>query len=101
MSPSGEQQDVKEKIVDSPHRSDPCLPLFCQSLIAVLGTMDVEKISHMMDHFESQFNNLDVRSGYMESAIASSTASAIPEDQVSDLIRMVRRVNNKGKAGWT
>ena len=63
--------------------------------------MDVEKISHMMDHFESQFNNLDVRSGYMESAIASSTASAIPEDQVSDLIRMVRRVNNKGKAGWT
>lgn len=57
---------------------------------AVLGTMDVDRIGRMMDNFEKQFDSLDVRSGYMESAIAHSTASAVPQEQVDEFIKMVR-----------
>ena len=46
-----------------------------------------------MDKFEKQFDNLDVRSGVMESAIESSTASAIPEEDVQELMRMVAAKN--------
>jgi charged multivesicular body protein 1 len=56
---------------------------------SVLGTMDVGKITNMMDRFESQFDNLDVRSSYMEDAIASSTSTSIPENEVDELINMV------------
>ena len=43
-----------------------------------------------MDKFESQFDTLDVRSGHMEKAIASSTSSAVPEDEVDRLMQMVK-----------
>lgn len=52
------------------------------------------QITSMMDKFEKQFDNLDVRSGVMESAIESSTASAIPEEDVQALIRMVAEKNS-------
>jgi len=54
-----------------------------------LKSMDVEKISKTMDAFEKQFEDMDVRAGYMESAMNSSTASATPEDQVDSLIQQV------------
>lgn len=56
------------------------------------------QITSMMDKFERQFDNLDVRSGVMESAIESSTASAIPEEEVQSLIRMVAD-KNKAELG--
>lgn len=65
---------------------------------AVLAGMDAEKITGMMDQFEKQFDNLDVRSGVMESAIESSTASAIPEEDVASLINMVA-AKNKDELG--
>lgn len=55
----------------------------------VLSGMNVEKISKAMDKFEKQFEDLDVRSAYMNEAMSSTTASATPEDEVDNLIRMV------------
>merc|ERR1719158_1808225 len=54
-----------------------------------LATMDVEKISKVMDKFEQQFEDLDVRTGYMEGAMDATTAGATPEDEVNGLIQMV------------
>lgn len=54
-----------------------------------LKSMDVEKISKTMDDFEKQFEDMDVRAGYMENAMNNSTASATPEDQVDGLLMAV------------
>ena len=54
-----------------------------------MKSMDVEKISKTMDNFEKQFEDMDVRSGYMENAMSNSSASATPAEEVDQLIRMV------------
>jgi charged multivesicular body protein 1 len=56
---------------------------------SALKSMDVEKISKVMDDFEKQFEDMDVRAGYMETAMTNSTASATPEDQVDGLISQI------------
>mmetsp|Transcript_7581 Transcript_7581/g.23905 ORF Transcript_7581/g.23905 Transcript_7581/m.23905 type:complete len:202 (-) Transcript_7581:59-664(-) len=55
----------------------------------VLATMQADKIAGVLEKFEKQFDDLDVRSGYMESAMASSTAMSTPQDQVDTLISQV------------
>jgi len=57
-----------------------------KSMDKVLGTMDVNKIASVMDKFEQQFDNLDVRSEYMENAMAQTTTLSTPEDQVNGLM---------------
>ncbi|GMI45177.1 hypothetical protein TrCOL_g11788 [Triparma columacea] len=59
-----------------------------------MKSMDVEKISKTMDNFEKQFEDMDVRSGYMENAMSNSSASATPAEEVDQLIRMVADSNN-------
>lgn len=56
---------------------------------SVLATMDASKISSMMDKFEEQFESLDVRAGFMESAIDSATATGAPATEVDSLIAQV------------
>ncbi|GMI30695.1 hypothetical protein TeGR_g4589 [Tetraparma gracilis] len=58
-----------------------------------MKSMDVEKISKIMDDFERQFEDMDVRSGYMENAMSNSTASATPAEEVDSLIQMVADQN--------
>ena len=41
-----------------------------------------------MDKFETQFEDLDVASGYYENATSSATAVATPQDDVDKLIQM-------------
>lgn len=65
-----------------------------QGMESVLGSMDVEKISAMMEKFETQFDNLDVRAAVMEGAMASSTASATPEDEVQSFMAQVAKQND-------
>ncbi|RXK42630.1 charged multivesicular body protein 1 [Tremella mesenterica] len=43
-------------------------------------------ISMVMDKFESQFADLDVQTGYMESTMSDTTALTTPQDQVDALI---------------
>lgn len=54
-----------------------------------MKSMDVEQISYTMEEFETQFANMDVKSGYMEGAMEASTAMSTPPDQVDNLIQMV------------
>lgn len=65
----------------------------------VMTSMNVEKISTTMEQFEKQFEDLDVRSAYMEGAMSSSTAMSTPADQVDTLIQMVADENGLQVAG--
>jgi charged multivesicular body protein 1 len=42
-----------------------------------------------MEKFESQFENLDVQSSYMENAMGSTTAISTPQDQVDLLMQKI------------
>ncbi len=64
-----------------------------QGMDTVLETMDINKIAKTMDKFEQQFDSLDVRSGYMEDAIDSTTALSTPDDQVHALMHEVAAQN--------
>merc|ERR1719217_985973 len=55
----------------------------------VLASMNVEAISKVMDQFEKSFEDMDVRSEYVEGAMNSSTTAAMPEEQVDELMQMV------------
>jgi charged multivesicular body protein 1 len=59
-----------------------------------LAAMDVEKISKLMDKFEQQFEDLDVKTQYMEGAMNATTATSTPAEQVDELIGKVADANN-------
>ena len=42
-----------------------------------------------MEKFESQFEDLDVQSSYMENAMGSTTVTATPQDEVDLLMQKV------------
>eukprot|EP01114_Cavostelium_apophysatum_P004063 TRINITY_DN141_c0_g1_i1.p2 TRINITY_DN141_c0_g1~~TRINITY_DN141_c0_g1_i1.p2 ORF type:complete len:197 (-),score=68.37 TRINITY_DN141_c0_g1_i1:110-700(-) len=54
-----------------------------------MKTMDMAKITAVMDQFEKQFEDLDVQSEYVEQAMNQSTALTTPADQVDTLISQV------------
>lgn len=54
-----------------------------------LESMNVEMITKVMDKFEASFEDMDVRSEYIEGAMNSSTTGSMPEDQVDELMQMV------------
>jgi charged multivesicular body protein 1 len=56
--------------------------------------MDIEQISKLMDKFEKQFEDLDVKTQYMEGAMNATTATSTPAEQVDDLISQVADTNN-------
>ena len=55
----------------------------------VLNSMNVEQISKVMEKFEQSFEDMDVRSEYVEQTMNSTTTAAMPEEQVDDLLQMV------------
>ena len=54
---------------------------------ATLRSMNLEKISELMDKFEHQFETLDVQTQQMEDTISSTTILTIPQDQVTMLLQ--------------
>ncbi|KAG4302168.1 hypothetical protein PCANB_001553 [Pneumocystis canis] len=54
-----------------------------------IKSMDLEQIALVMDKFESQFEDLDVQSSYMENAIGTSTAISTPQDEIDLLMQKV------------
>lgn len=46
-----------------------------------------------MDKFEQQFEDLDLTSQYMESAIDSTTSATMPESQVENLMAQIADEN--------
>nr|ADW82832.1 vacuolar protein sorting protein 46 [Breviata anathema] len=65
-----------------------------QSMEVAMQSMDLEKISMVMDNFEKQFEDMDVRSSYVEGAMNQSTATTMPQSEVDRLIEQVADENN-------
>lgn len=59
-----------------------------------LGSMDIDKLSILMDKFEQQFEDLDVKTGYMENSMNATTVTSTPADQVDTLISQVADQHN-------
>lgn len=60
-----------------------------KALDKAVNTMDLQKISNVMEKFESQFEDMDVRTSVMEDAMGSATTLSTPKDQVDLLIQQV------------
>ena len=52
-----------------------------------MESMNLERISVVMDKFESQFADLDVQTSYIEDTMQSTTAVSTPQDQIDELMR--------------
>ncbi|KAI9457987.1 hypothetical protein BJY52DRAFT_1119997, partial [Lactarius psammicola] len=57
-------------------------------------TTNLERISLVMDKFESQFSDLDVQTSYMEDAMGSMTVVSTPQDQVHSLVQQMAEEAN-------
>jgi len=54
-----------------------------------LQTMDMQKITMVMDKFEQQFEDLDVQGQYVENSMNQTTALSTPQEEVDQLISQV------------
>merc|ERR1712226_1572455 len=54
---------------------------------AAMKSMNLEKISSLMDNLEKEFEDLDVQTSVMEGAMSQSTATNIPQGSVENLMR--------------
>ena len=59
-----------------------------------IQAMNVEQISNTMDTFEQQFEDLDVKIGYMKDAMNETAATSTCTDLVDELVKMVANENN-------
>ena len=57
---------------------------------AAMKSMNLEKISTLMDKFEKEFEDLDVQTSVMEGAMSQTTATNIPQDSVEQLMKQVQ-----------
>ncbi|CAE6395065.1 unnamed protein product [Rhizoctonia solani] len=57
-----------------------------KSMDKAVEGMNLERISLVMDKFESQFADLDVQTSYMEDTMQSTTAVSTPQDQIDTLM---------------
>eukprot|EP00204_Picochlorum_oklahomense_P002957 CAMPEP_0118806860 /NCGR_PEP_ID=MMETSP1161-20130426/33301_1 /TAXON_ID=249345 /ORGANISM="Picochlorum oklahomensis, Strain CCMP2329" /LENGTH=179 /DNA_ID=CAMNT_0006736109 /DNA_START=270 /DNA_END=809 /DNA_ORIENTATION=- len=55
----------------------------------VLNAMDVEKLTQVMEKFETDNETLDVRTAYMDEAIASTVSGATPTENVTELMTRI------------
>jgi len=60
-----------------------------QGMDKAMQSMDMAKITSVMDQFEKQFENLDVQTAYIDEAMNQSTSLTTPADQVDSLIQQV------------
>lgn len=60
-----------------------------KAMDAAMKSMNLEKISSLMDKFESQFEDLDVQSSYMENTMSQTVTTSIPQGDVDKLLQQV------------
>lgn len=61
----------------------------CKAMESAMKSMNLEKISNLMDRFEREFENLDVQSQVMESTMSASSTLTAPQGQVDSLMQEV------------
>jgi len=54
---------------------------------SAMKSMNLEKISGVMDRFEKDFEDLDVQTSVMENAMNTTTATSVPLDAVDQLMK--------------
>ncbi|KAH9938374.1 Snf7-domain-containing protein [Fomitopsis serialis] len=59
-----------------------------------MDSMNLERISIVMDKFESQFSDLDVQTSYMEETMSNTTAVSTPQDEVEALMKQTAEEAN-------
>lgn len=65
-----------------------------KALDKAMASMDLEQVSKVMEKFEQQFTDLDVRTTTIEDALGGATTLSTPQSQVDDLIRQVAAEND-------
>ncbi|KRT83474.1 hypothetical protein AMK59_4235, partial [Oryctes borbonicus] len=60
-----------------------------KAMDAAMKSMNLEKISTLMDKFEQQFEDLDVHSNVMENAMSQTTTTTVPQNEVEGLMQQV------------
>ena len=60
-----------------------------KSLEKSLNANNLEKVSETMDMFEKQFENLDVRTEFVEQAMGNTTALSTPPGEVAGLMQQI------------
>ena len=60
-----------------------------KSMDSAMKSMNLEKISRLNDKFESQFEDFDVQSSYMERTMSLTTTVSIPQSEVYTTIMQV------------
>lgn len=60
-----------------------------KAMDSAMKSMNLEKISGIMDTFEKQFEDLDVQSSYMESTMSSTTTVSTPQNEVDHLMQQI------------
>ncbi|CAM1305377.1 CHMP1B (predicted) [Pycnogonum litorale] len=58
-----------------------------KAMDACTKSMNLEKMSALMDKFEKQFEDLDVQSSYMENAMGSTITTNVPQNDVDHLMQ--------------
>ncbi|XP_003386145.1 PREDICTED: charged multivesicular body protein 1b-like [Amphimedon queenslandica] len=61
-----------------------------KSMESAMKSMNLEKISKLMEQFERDFEHLDVQTQTMDEAMSGVTTLTIPEDQVQGLMEQAR-----------
>ncbi|XP_038224671.1 charged multivesicular body protein 1a [Dermochelys coriacea] len=64
-----------------------------KALDKALSSMDLQKVSAVMDKFEHQVQNLDVHTSVMEDSMSSATTLTTPQEQVDSLIVQIAEEN--------
>lgn len=64
-----------------------------KALDKAMSSMDLQKVEQIMEKFEKQFEDLDVRTSTLESAMGTATTLSTPQDQVEALIHQVAEEN--------
>jgi len=60
-----------------------------RAMDAAMKSLNLEKISGLMDKFEKQFEDLDVQSSYMENTMSQTTTTSVPQNDVDHLMKSV------------
>ncbi|XP_077282937.1 charged multivesicular body protein 1 [Arctopsyche grandis] len=60
-----------------------------KAMDAAMKSMNLEKISGLMDKFENQFEDLDVQSSCMENAMSQTVTTSVPQGDVESLLQQV------------
>ncbi|XP_035227196.1 charged multivesicular body protein 1a-like [Stegodyphus dumicola] len=64
-----------------------------KALDKAINSMDLQKVSAVMEQFEQQFEDLDVRTSVVEDAMGSAVTTSTPLAQVDSLIQQVAEEN--------